>query len=308
MAKAKEETAVATTASTFELPDFLKNLSPEEQAALLAGTGQAANQSFDRYPKLKINKISSDIGDAKGNSVKMGNFVLNQVSKQDGDNTVCEEIGQDFGPNPTINVLKIAQQFSFYSKKQGESCSSQLVMDAGERATGGNYGFDCAGGKCPKRSKDPNVKKEDKCSCQYVVYAEIGEGDAKVLCQMYVKGDSFIPFKEYISTLGKYPAYAYRTFCATERKTNGSNTYWVLQPKTQGYNTQEEFTRLREISDKLDKSLRAGEATRKLAIGQRTEATRAQLPPGMTLEPVAPRTVAPAGMVEEADYSAIEFG
>lgn len=303
MAKAKDE-AVANVPAVME-EDLFAGFSDEERAEMLGLTGQATNMSFDKTPILKINQFSSDIQEGD-KIVKMGNFVLGQITRKDGDNEVIDDIGEDFGAHPEITVLKFGNKYSYFPKNKDKKlmCQSQLVMDAGERATGDRLGFDCLSGGCPRRSKD---LKDDKCKCQYVVFVEVGPEKKKAI--MYAKGDSFMPFKEYLDSANKYPVFFFPTKLVTTKKTNGTNTYWVISPELQKDRPYpaEERKRLMEEARKIDDAARNFESQRKLiASNKKTEASK-QLPPGMSVEPPA-GTGGSAGIGGGSNVSDAEFG
>lgn len=277
MSKAKEETQ--------NLPsvDVAALFTDEEMQELLGLTGQATNFSMDRTPTLKINKYP--IKDLKGNSVPMGNFVLGQITKQEGKNTNIEFIGIDCGANPEITVLKFGTKFSYFPETRDKKviCQSQLVLDIGEKHVGDNLGFLCMDGTCFRRGKD--VDKKEKCSCQYVAFVEVGEERHKAL--MYFKGTSFIPFKTYLDSAGKFPLFCYPTKLNTEQQVNGSNVYWIITPellKDRPY-AKERIMDYKSVVKEIDTNVRAFESQRKLQAAAKDNVSRQQLPPGMSIEP-----------------------
>jgi len=282
MAKAKQ-TEEQTQNLPATQPDLSAMFTDEERAALLGMTGQAANFSFDKTPTLKINKFP--VEDKEGNTVPMGNFVLGQVTKQEGEDTSCEFIGKDFGKNPEITILKFGSKFSYFpqSKDKKLICQSQLVLDPGEKAVGDNLGYECMSGKCPRRAKD--VDKKEKCTCQYVAFVEVGPEREKAL--MYFKGTSFIPFKSYLDSAGKFPMFCYPTKLKTERKINGTNVYWIITPellKDKPY-SREQIMEYAEMVKEIDRTVRDFEAQRKLVSSTRREDQQRALPPGMSVLP-----------------------
>lgn len=309
MAKAKE---AASTTST-EQDDIFAGLTPEQIKEILDLTGQSANFAFDKTPVLKVNKYP--IKDQKGNKVEMGNFVLGQVTKQDGKNTIVEDIGIDCGPNPEITVLKFGSKFSYFpdvtvvKDAKKHICQSQLVLDIGEKAVGDNLGFEC-GPKCPRRGKE--VKKEEKCSCQYVVFIEIKVGDDVHKAIMYFKGTSFLPFKAYLDSAGKFPFFFYPTVLETEQQINGTNVYWIVTPvlqKDRPYPTQEKLA-LMETVKEINSSVREFESNRKLISTQRREDQQKALPPGMSVLPPEGGGSTGSGIgagAEDADLGDIVF-
>lgn len=275
-----EETKTVVAAEV----DPYEGFTDEERAELLGLTGQAANLSFDRMPTLKINQISSDVQDSvpEGERVRMGNFVLNQITKKVGDDVTIDSIGEDFGATPELTILKVAKQY-FYWPADGDTkkmCMSQLLLEPGERPIGSKYGFDCADKSCPKR----NMEK-DGCKCQIQAYGEIGP-EHKMACYT-AKGDSFIPFDDYLKKAAaeKKPLFFYPTKLTTTKKQNGSNVYWVITPVMQDtpYNPEEK-RRLFGEAKKLDESIRGNKEQRKVSQELKAAEARKQLPPGMSVE------------------------
>ena len=262
--------------------DLYAGFTDEERAELLGLTGQAANLSFDRMPTLKINQISSDVQDSvlEGERVKMGNFVLNQITKKVGDDVTIEQIGEDFGPSPEITILKVAKQYFFWGGSTDKMCMSQLLLEPGERPVGSRYGFDCADKSCPKR----NLEK-DGCKCQIQAYSEVGPEHKQA---MYTaKGNSFIPFDTFLKKAAeeKKPLFFYPTKLTTVKKTQGTNTYWVITPVMQEATyAPEEKRRLFGEANKLDESIRGNKEQRKVSQELKAAEARKQLPPGMSVE------------------------
>ena len=282
----KEETVVEETKAVAPIEeDMYAGFSDEERAELLGLTGQAANLTFDRIPVLKINQISSDVQDSvpEGLRVKMGNFVLNQSTKKVGDNVEIEAIGEDCGPAPEITILKIAKQY-FYWPSDGDTkkmCMSQLLLEPGERPIGSKYGFDCADKSCPKR----NMEK-DGCKCQIQAYSKVGPEHKQAVYT--AKGDSYIPFDNFVKKAAdeKKPLFFFPTKLTTVKKTQGTNTYWVITPVMQETPyAPEEKRRLFGEAKKLDESIRANKEQRKVSQELKAAEARKQLPPGMSVEP-----------------------
>lgn len=271
------------------LDDLFAGMLPEEIQAILQATGQAANVAFDKIPTLKTNRYP--IADLKGKSIPMGHFVLGQVTRKEGKNTIIEDIGIDCGKNPEITVLKVGTKFSYFPDPQTAGkdykkhiCQSQLVLDLGERAVGDNLGFDCMSGKCPRRQKD--IKKDEKCGCQYVVFIEIKVGEETHRAIMYAKGTSFLPFKQYLDSAGKFPLYFFPTKLETEQMVDGTNVYWIISPvlqKDRPYPLPERLA-LTETVKAVDESVRGFESQRKLISATRKEEAQKALPAGMSIE------------------------
>lgn len=308
MAKTTEK----NNATAVNLEDLFEGMTPEQIREILGATGQVTNASFDKTPTLKINKFP--IKDSKGNTVPMGNFVYNQVTKQDGKNTIVEEIGIDCGANPEITVLKFGTKFSYFPDPQKikdakkHICQSQLVLDPGEKAVGDNLGFECMGGKCPRRAKD--VDKDNKCSCQYQIFVQVKIGDEVKHAIMYAKGTSFLPFKQYLDSAGKFPLYFFPTLLTTEQQVNGSNVYWIVTPvlqKDRPYPLEERLA-LTETVKAVDESVRGFESQRKLLSATRKEEAQKALPPGMSIEGKGQGgSSGLGGNAQDADYADITF-
>ena len=308
MAKATEK----TNAATVNLADLFEGMTPEEIREILGATGQATNTSFDKTPTLKVNKYP--IKDAKGNSVPMGNFVYNQITKQEGKNTIIEDIGIDCGANPEITIVKFGTKFSFFpdSEKVKDAkkhiCQSQLVLDPGEKAVGDNLGHECMSRTCPRRAK--NVLKDEKCTCQYQVFVQVKVGEDTKGAIMYFKGTSFLPFKQYLDSAGKFPLYFFPTLLTTEQQINGTNIYWVVTPVLQKDRPYplEERKLLTETVKAVDESVRGFESQRKLISATRKEEAQKSLPPGMSIEGKGAGNSGGLGAgAQDADFDNIVF-
>jgi hypothetical protein len=212
------------TSKTAAIEDIYAGLSPEQVAEMLALTGQSNNASHEKAPVLKINYYGKK--DVDGNKVDVGNFVMGQDIKIVDSVKTCNFIGKDFGANPEITVLKVATQYSYYNDSKEKRCSSQIIVDRNEKAVGNTLKFECNSGKCPRRQKD--LDKKEKCSCQFIVYLEIGKD--KDQCLMYVKGASYMPFKEYLDAAGANPLFFFPTVLNTKEKTHGAVDYYEIYP------------------------------------------------------------------------------
>lgn len=287
--------------------DLFAGMTPEQIQEILELTGQTANAGYDKTPVLKINQFSSDIQDniEESKRVKMGNFVLNQSTEKDGDNDVIKEIGEDCGAKPEVTILKVGQRFNYFPKNKDKKqiCQSQLILDVGEQAVGDKFGYNCKDKSCPMR--DENRDKEDRCKCQYEVFLLVGP--EKKPAKFFAKGESFIPFSKCIEDAGKFPMFFYPVILTTEKKTKGTNTYWVITPELQKdrpYPAPERIELMNQVKD-LDAAVRGNESKRKLlAAGRKTEAQK-QLPPGMTME--SPNKSGGGSALGGADVSDAEF-
>lgn len=290
--------------------DLFEGMSPEEIAELLALTGQASNLSFDKTPTLKVNKYP--IKDQQGNKVEMGNFVLGQRTKQEGKNTIVEDIGIDCGPNPEITVLKYGSKFSYVPESRDKKlmCQSNIGLDLGDKIVGDNLGYDCTSVKCPRRGKE--VEKGEKCSAQFVVFVEVKVGDETHKAIMYFKGTSYIPFKTYVDGAGKFPIFWFPTRLETEQQINGTNVYWIVTPVLQKNRPfpLESRKALGLLVRDIDSGIREFEGKRKLLAASRKSEEQKALPPGMTVmaKEQGAASSSMGGIVsEDAQFTDIQF-
>lgn len=316
MAKAAAVEKQVPAVQTEEI-DLFAGFSEEDKARMLGLTGQSAQGGGMKTPILKVNQISSDTQDSvpEERRVKMGNFVLDQRTKGKD----IEDIGEDFGAAPEITVLKYGTKFSFFPdlKKnpngKKDICQSNIVFDRGEQYFGDNLGFNCMSktDQCPRR-KD-GVAKDDKCKCQNVVFAEIGPEHKN--CLIYLKGESFMPFTKYVEEANKsgLPLFFFPTKLTTEKKVEGSNTYWVITPELQTDKpySPEEKMRLFKKAEEIDQQARAFEQQRQGQITSRKAESQKALPPGMSVEKPSAGQGKAAGIagadVSDAEYDDIAF-
>ncbi|BCS54089.1 hypothetical protein [Geobacter sp. SVR] len=214
------------TATSVNTDDLFAGFSDEEKAELLALTGQNANLKGEKVPVIKVNYC--DLEDRDGNSIKKGNFVYNQNSKEvsaEGDGTIrVEYIGIDLGKAPKITVLAYRQQYAYYSDDPKQRCSSQ-IFGQGEIPVGSTLKYECRSGKCPRRAE--GIDKKEKCACQYVVMCQVRIGDEIKPAMMYVKGKSFISFGDYLKGVGSFPLFFAPTRLTNKMEKQGSVTYYV---------------------------------------------------------------------------------
>lgn len=227
--KATEDAQVINDPTTVE--DLYAGFSPEELQELLGVSGQASTFSMDKTPILKVN-YNGDVEDKDGVTIKRGNFVLGQNSKEirkDNGDICIEYAGIDLGKNPKITVLTFGMKYSYYNDDAKQRCSSQLVMERGEKPIGNNLGHVCNGGTCPRRKE--GVDKTEKCSCQWTVFCEVDVDGTKHKALMYLKGLSFMPFSEYLKEAGTLPLFFFPTELTTKMDKQGSVTYYTIFPK-----------------------------------------------------------------------------
>lgn len=263
-------------------------LSPEEIEEILGLTGQNTVYNIDKTPVLKINKFGID--DVNGKSVKMGNFVLGQVAKEEnGEVKEIEEIGEDYGPSPEITIIKFGEQFTYFPKNKDKKqiCNSQIVVEPGEKAIGNKLGHECKDGTCPRRNKD--LDKEDRCVCSVIAFCEVtNAAGEKKKALMYFKGTSFMPFQDYLKDAGKFPLFFAPTKLNTERKINGNNVYWIVKPellKDKAYAPDQRMINF-NVAKEINANVREFEAQRKLRNAE--GGNKKGLPPGVDDSGVAP--------------------
>lgn len=226
--------AAAKVEEEISLEQLYAGFTQEELAEFFETTGQAANLQ-DRTPILKVNY--QDIADKTGREIKKGNFVLGQNGGEvevevDGNKELrIEDVGIDLGKNPKITVLTYGFKYVFYPKDKDKkkNCASQLVFDRRvEKAVGNNLGHECQSkGACPRRAE--GVGKDDKCSCQWVVFCLVPlEDGTQQKAIMYVKGESYMPFQDYLQSAGTIPVFFAPTKLSTTMKREGTVNYFVI--------------------------------------------------------------------------------
>lgn len=239
MSKAKETTETKAVATTDNNVDLLAFLSDEEKAEMLALTGQADSMRGDKIPQLKINY--SDLAEESGRTIPKGNFVYAQSSKtvdvevkdEDGDTSTearAVDLGVDLGKSPKITMLLTKQQYSFFHTDAKLRCNSQ-VFGAGETPVGSTLKHECRSGDCPRRKE--SLDKKEKCTCQHVVICLVEVDGEQKPALMYIKGNSFMPFSDYVKAAnvannGKpFPLFMAPTKMKNTQEKEGSVTYYV---------------------------------------------------------------------------------
>lgn len=233
-------TQAADVPATME--DILSFLSPEEMAEVLAVTGQAANLR-ESVPVIKVNYCT--LTDKNGRTIKEGNYVIKQNSSvidyetvdEDGEKVIekrVEDIGIDLGKSPKVTIFCFGTKYSFFPSSESTDkgnehiCQSQLVFDSRvEKHEGSKLGFRCQGGGCPRRNKE--AKKADKCSAQWVLFCEVTVDEEKIKAIMYVKGSSYIPFSDYIKSLGVLPVFCAPTKLSTKQEISEQGKPYYVQ-------------------------------------------------------------------------------
>ena len=243
MAKEKNTTGAAQLSEQELYEQMLAGLSPEERAMLDKVTGQDNIKGGKKTPVVRVSYKDSDDADLNGKMVKKGNFVVGQKSHKaikDGKEVdIIDEIGTDLGAELAATILAFGSQYSFFSEKKGQSCSSQVVRERGEIAVGSTMKLKCAGGECPRRKE--GIDKNDKCTCQFVVFLRLPEGtqlpdgtDCPV-AMMYVKGSSYMGFKDYLSGVGEFALKVNSLMCktifTTSKEQKGAVKYFDLHCK-----------------------------------------------------------------------------
>lgn len=230
MSKATQPTAVPSIEEI--LAKAKASMTPDQLAALNAIAG-AAKSGGDGIPKLHRN--AQERKDANGKRIVKGNWVIGQKVTKQGEKNTLDEAGTDLGENIDIEIVLIAQQYSFFSNAPNERCSSPIFFDreGAKTATGFKLGHVCSSGKCPRRNKE--LKKEDRCSVQWIVYvklpagSKLPDGTDCPVAKVFIGGDNYMPFKEYLETLSGMPASAFITRVTGEEKVHGAVLYFVNQ-------------------------------------------------------------------------------
>jgi hypothetical protein len=271
--------------------DLFAGYSDEEKAELLALTGQVANLKADKVPVLKVNYC--DIEDKDGNTVKKGNFVFNQNSKEftDGDDIRVEAIGDDLGKTPEITILAYRQQYAYYNDDAKQRCASQ-IFGSGEVPVGSTLKYECRSGKCPRRAE--GIDRKDKCSCQYVVMAKVEVDGVSKPAMMYVKGKSYSTFSDYLKAAGTYPLMFAPTKLANKMEKQGSVTYFV---------TNFELLKDKPFSNQVG---RENMQTAKEAIGTLEDAKKANFQKAAVAQVVDKTAGSKATVVSSDSYTDID--
>lgn len=249
-----KEKATTTELTTFD-PSLLDGLTPEEIAELYGTTGQEAvgGGSFEKVPSIRVNKYAKK--DVNGKTMPVGEWTYNQRFRVDGDKKTCEDIGESLGVAPVVIIHKVARQYSYWNEDAKLRCNSQIVLGSNDVPIGNNLKFNCgAKDECPRRAKD--AKKAERCSCQLVV---AGTVEGKPFLN-YVKGESYLPVAEYISSLGQTPIFAVKTRLNYEEKSKGENDYYVWKPESAGMVSQIEFKENFAQAKEVHKNMEAFQA------------------------------------------------
>jgi hypothetical protein len=261
---AKEKAAAETTELTTFDPSLLDGLTAEEIAELYGTTGQeAVGGSFEKVPSIRVNKYAKK--DVNGKSIPVGEWVYNQRIKVEGDKKTCEDIGESLGLEPVVIIHKVARQYSFWNEDAKLRCNSQILLASGDVPIGNNLGFNCsAKEECPRRAK--GAAKTERCSCQLVI---AGTVDGKPFLN-YIKGESFIPVQDYISSLGQTPIFAVKTRLKYEEKSKGENDYYVWKPESAGMVSQIEFRANFDQAKEVHKNMEAFRAQQMKKANQKS--------------------------------------
>jgi len=152
-------------------------------------------------------------------------------------------------------ILQVRNRYSLYNEANKDSnCSSPYHFD-GEQVRGNKHGFVC-GKACKYRALDA----KPRCSAQKVVFGiAITEDGEEIECIAYIKGTSYFPFVEYISSaqlvkingnLVKVPLYAFKTILAQPKvEKKGSRIYYVAQFERGKMHTIAEITEYAKKAD-----------------------------------------------------------
>lgn len=213
------------------LQEMMDMLSPEERANLASLTGQNSSGGGTKTPVVKINY--QEIADVNGVEIPKGNFVLGQKSDVIDGKEVLTSAGTDLGKELNCVVLKTGTQYSFWSGNAKLRCSSQIICERGEVPMGYNLKNVCNDKSCPRRKDD--CAKDERCISQYIAYlrlpagTKLPDGTDCPIAMMYIKGTSYMPFKEYMEAgLKGIPSIAVTTKFSVAKDKKGSTVFFVL--------------------------------------------------------------------------------
>jgi hypothetical protein len=224
---------MATKTKTDEelLKEMMDMLSPEEREKLAGLTGQGNGGGGTKTPVVKVNY--QEIADSKGIEIPKGNFVLGQKSDTIDGKEVLTSAGTDLGKELSAVILKVGNQFSYWSPNVKLRCSSQIITERSEVPVGFNLKNVCNDKSCPRRKE--GCAKDDHCINQFIVYlrmpagTKMPDGSDCPVAMMYIKGTSYMPFKEYMDNgLKGIPSIAVSTKFSVSKDKKGSTVFFVL--------------------------------------------------------------------------------
>ena len=183
--------------------------------------GMATAEDSPEIKSLPVLKINYD-----GDSVHpQGSWVVGQKKKDDA---IIEQGAAVKG----LVILAVRNRYSLYVEADtSKNCNSPLHLQ-GDSVRGSNYKHVCGRG-CPNRAEgiDP------RCQAQKVVYGLALTSDDKLVeCVGYFKGSGYMPLANYVEKMtsvragSRYvtvPPFTFMTLLDSEKKKNGSVTYWV---------------------------------------------------------------------------------
>jgi hypothetical protein len=232
--------------------------------------------------------------DLNGVKIPKGHWVLGQRMGVQNGEQVLEEAGVDLGEVLECVILKCGTQYSYVPDKKkrpgAKRCSSQVITDPfNETPIGSDLKKNCKEkGACPRRAE--GIDKDDKCSCQHVVFVrlpagtKLPDGSDCPVAMLYIKGESFIPFKDFVGKeLAGLPVSFITTVKMTpEEKYHGSVVYFVLNFAKGSPVPAIEFRQSAEMVQSISKDLdtyKAQQAQKLTALPLQRGVTGELLPP-----------------------------
>lgn len=229
-----------------QLKALMDDMSDEEKAALGSITGQDNLQGTSKTPVLKMNYQDQEFPDLNGKVVPKGNWVLGQVNGVKDGEEIIEEVGTDLGDVLECTILKIGNQYSYWSKDAKSRCSSQVVLERDEEPIGFNLKYNCKAKTCPRRQE--TAAKNDRCKHQFVVFVRLPagttlpNGEDCPVAMLYIKGASYMPFNDFIKNeMAGVNTLATTVKIKGKATKGGSNVYYVMQLKKGNIHTAVEF-------------------------------------------------------------------
>lgn len=203
--------------------------SKERELAAMLGAETSGSSGGSRMPVLKLNHQDED---DEGNPLKKGQFLL-----QRGDDEP-----NIYAETATIRPLINMYNWSHYIEGEGTVCKTITIPNFKKEPIDSNGGVRC-GKPVSKVLKDMSkteqaAYKDITCFRQLRCLVDIegktstGE-DAKVTnvpAIMFLKGANFLPFEEeYVKVIPRSAnMYDYKAKLSTEKKKQGSVTYFVI--------------------------------------------------------------------------------
>ena len=231
-----------------------------EDLARMAGYAKADNDGVGRnnLPALKINYDENS-------KYERGAWVLGQKkSKNDKGEEIITEEGTLVEKFIVLKVRNMYNMFPDPKKNPGiENCKSPIFKDFEKGVRGNKYHYVCTSGECPYRQENAPCK----CKGQKLVFGIAVTDDGMKDCVMYIKGDSYMPFVEFYKNLPNaevnkqkfsLPVYAFINKITSEKKKNGTVTYYVAKFEKNSILSTADIDKLHDkavnLEEDLDKS------------------------------------------------------